>query len=128
MLIGRMGLQTRIFDWSTHREVVKDLITISGQPEGLVREVVEEATDAGAADAARFRFEIQHLADDTGLPIQAAVEPPTGLLDRGVRVGDVRVGYNSVGGDFLTAACVQRGFTGIRLSEQEERQRVRPSR
>jgi len=38
-----------------------------------VGEIVEKAADAGAADAAGFGLQVEHLPDKAGLPIQAAV-------------------------------------------------------
>ena len=75
MLIGRVSLEAFVFDWPAHGEVVQHLISISRESERLVGEIVEKAANAGAADAAGFGLQVEHLPDKAGLPIQAAVKP-----------------------------------------------------
>jgi hypothetical protein len=63
-----MGLQAWIVDRPALGEVVEHLETVSSESEGPVCEVVEEATDPGAADAACFGLEVEDLSDDACLP------------------------------------------------------------
>jgi len=63
-----MRLQAWIVDRPAHREVVEHLETVVRESEDLVCEVVQEAADAGAADAACFGFEVEDLSDDACLP------------------------------------------------------------
>ena len=63
-----MGLQAWIVDRPAHGEVVEHLKAVAREPEDPVREVVEEAADAGAADAACFGLEVEDPPNDTCLP------------------------------------------------------------
>ena len=76
MVVRRQRLQARIVDGTTDREVVDDLEPIVlVATHHLVGLVVEESTDARRADALGFRFEVERLPDESGLPMQRAVEP-----------------------------------------------------
>src|SRR3970040_1720962 len=73
-LIGRQGGETNVLDWATHREVVEALPVARGDPEHVVNGIVEVAADAGQTNARLFSLEVQHLADETGLPEDIPVE------------------------------------------------------
>jgi len=76
VVVRRQRLQARIVDRSTDREVVDDLqAVVLVATHHLVGQVVEESTDARRADALGFGFEVERLPDESGLPMQSAVEP-----------------------------------------------------
>ena len=117
-----MGLQARIVDRPAHGEVVEHLKAVAREPEDPVGEVVEEAADAGAADAACFGLEVEELSDDAGLPIQAAVEPGPERLEGRAVLGEHGRCEDAVGGDFLIAARLLGDPARIPLLQEEERQ------
>ena len=96
-----MGLQAWIVDRPTHGEVVEHLKAIAREPEDPVGEVVEEAADAGAADAACFGLKVEDLSDDACLPIQAAVEPGPERIEGRAVLGEHGHCEDAVGSDFL---------------------------
>ena len=62
--------------------MVQALVTHILDAKDLVDGIVEEAADAGAADAADFRLQIKDLPDRSAFPIKTAIKPRTMLLKR----------------------------------------------
>ncbi len=52
------------------------------QAEDFMHRVVEEAADAGGAQADGLGFEIENLCDRAGFPVKAAVKPIAELAQR----------------------------------------------
>lgn len=122
VLIRWMRLQAWIVDRPAHGEVVEHLETVVRESEDLVCEVVQEAADAGAADAACFGFEVEDLSDDACLPIQAAVEPGPEHLEGRAVLGEHGRCEDAGGSDFLVAARLLGGAARIPALEEEEGQ------
>ena len=72
-----MGIKLRqaeVLHWSADREAVKRPECEILEPDRLMHRIVAEEADAGAADPGRFDLEVQRLADQRGLPEQAAID------------------------------------------------------
>src|SRR5438132_11166184 len=77
--IRRVSPQPRVLDRRADGEVIQVLKAVAGQAEQVVKGVVEVAADAGRANPRCFRLQVEDVAEDAGLPAQAAI-PPRALL------------------------------------------------
>src|SRR5258708_20337481 len=71
---GKRG-EPFVLDGAPHREVVKALPVARSDAEHIVNGVIEVAADPRRANPRLFSFEVQHLADETGLPEEISIEP-----------------------------------------------------
>jgi hypothetical protein len=70
---GQRG-EPLVLDGAPHCEVVEALPVARRDAEHIVNEIIEVAPDPGRTDARLFRFEVQHVADKTGLPEEISIE------------------------------------------------------
>ena len=75
MTIGRQGGQPGILNRTARREMIERLKGRILQAECLVHGIVEIAADSCGANSGRLGLKVEDLADDSGLPEQAAVKP-----------------------------------------------------
>src|SRR5208337_3124597 len=73
--IGGFGGDANVGQRAPDGEMIDRLQFWRFEPEKFMGLVVEETADAGAAQLAGLGFEIEGLADQTGLPMQLPVEP-----------------------------------------------------
>lgn len=82
VVVRRQRLQAWIVDGTADCEMVDDLEpVVLVATHHLVGLVVEESTDARRADPSGLGFEVERLADESGLPVQSAVEPRAIVLE-----------------------------------------------
>src|SRR5262249_43004511 len=123
-LVARLGGEPRVLDGDPDREVIEALKRVIADAEHVVDRIVVETADAGAPGAGGFGLEIQHLADHTRFPEQAAIERRPESGEARVEVGQHAEAEEAVGGDVLIAAQTLRLRAAVAAREQEERQRV----
>src|SRR4051812_29755889 len=97
-------LEADVIDRAPHREVIEDLEAVTRKLERPMRDVVEEAADAGGADTRRLGLEVELLAHDAGFPMETPVEPGAESFERGTVLRKHRRCEDAVGRDVLTAA------------------------
>ena len=95
----------------------------AGDAEYLVHGLVEEAADAGAAQARRLGFEIQHLADQAGLPMKLAIAPGS-LADEWGELGEHGHRKAAVAGDGLMTARGPDHAAAVGRQQLKQRQTI----
>src|SRR5688572_1324593 len=99
--IARLRCKARIVDRHAYGQVIQALPRVSLQAEHLVHRVVVVAADTGGADAIRLRRQIEHLADETTLPEQPAIERRAMLAQRILEARDHPEAEEAIPGDVL---------------------------
>lgn len=84
--------------------------------EYFVNRIIKEATDAGAADARGFGFQVKRLAYHAGFPEQLPVAP-RGIPDRFVEFGNHAETERAVCSDGLVAGYRARCIAAVRADE-----------
>src|SRR5664280_3257892 len=127
-VVCRQGGKASVLDWATHSEVVEALPIARRDAEHLVNRIIEVAADPGRTNARLFRLEIQHLADEAGLPEEISVE--AGAIDnQTVHVfGDHPKAEGPVPRDLLTAGDARGQSTAVPFFEQVQRKAMRTRR
>jgi len=70
-----MGLQARVVDRTTHREVVEYLKAVALESEDVMAQVIEKAANVRAANLGCLCLEVLYLTSDPCFPIEPAVKP-----------------------------------------------------
>src|ERR1017187_6720829 len=73
-VVRRQRGKASVLDWATHSEMVEALPIARRDAEHLVNRIIEVAADPGRPNSRLFRLEVQHLANEAGLPEEISVE------------------------------------------------------
>ena len=109
---------------ASNGEMVKTLEIMVGHAENLMHGIVEEAADAGAADACGLRFQVEYLPDDAGFPEQAPIEVRPAFPDGRLEFRNHPKAEGSVSGDILAAADACCSGPDISGRQQEKWQSI----
>src|SRR6202043_3038787 len=97
--VRHLGRQPTILDRNAHREVVQTLKGMVFEAEHVMDGVIVKAADAGRARAGRFRFQVQNLPDEAGLPEEVTVERLAVLAQARVELRNHAQAEEAVGRD-----------------------------
>src|ERR1035438_5534092 len=113
--VRRQRGQASVLDWATHSEMVEALPIARRDAEHLVNRIIEVAADPGRTNPRLFRFKVQYLAHEAGLPEEISVE--TGAIhNQTVHVfGDHPKAEGPVPRDVLTARDLRGQSTAVPL-------------
>ena len=116
--VRRQRGKASVLDWATHSEMVEALPIARRDAEHLVNRIIEVAADPGRTNARLLRFEVQHLAHESGLPEEISVE--AGAIDnQTVHVlGDHPKAEGPVPCNVLTAGDARGQSTAVPLFQQ----------
>ena len=90
--------------------------------------IIEVAADPSRTNTRLFRFEVQHLAHESGLPKEISVEAGA-ICDQTVHVfSDHPQAEGSVPRDLLTAGDARGQITAAPFFQQEKRKSLRTRR
>src|SRR5687768_10585797 len=106
MRIRRLRLNSKILHSTSSREAVDRREVARLELQRVRDQIVEETTDAGAAEARRgrrFGFEVEDVTDRAGFEVQAPIEP-SAVQGEASHVPEHRDGEGALGGDRLSAA------------------------
>src|SRR6185369_9306307 len=109
-----------VFDCAADREMVEVLVFPALEAKYFVHRIVEVATDAGAADACRFSFQIKRLADDPGFPKETRIKPATVALHRLLKFSNHAKAETPIAGDCLGTGNLSGGRACFGLDEAVE--------
>src|ERR1039458_4032015 len=126
--VRRQRGQASVLDWATHSEMVEALPIARRDGQSLVNRIIEVAADPGRTNARLLRLEVQHLADEPGLPEEISVE--AGAIDnQTVHVfGDHPKAVGPVPRNILTAGDARGQSTAVPLFQQEKRKAMQTRR
>jgi hypothetical protein len=122
-----MGLQARVVDRTTHREVVEYLKAVALETEDVMAQVIEKAANVRAANLGCLCLEVLYLTSDPCFPIEPAVKRGVERLERLAILGEHCDGKRAVGGNRLIATRLLGKIADVSLHKKKERQRVRTS-
>src|SRR5581483_7656529 len=106
-----------VFDCAADREMVEVLVFAVLEAKYFVHRIVEVATDAGAADACRFSFQIKHLADDSGFPKETRIKPRAVALHRFLKFSNHAKAETTIAGDCLGTGNLSGGLACFGLDK-----------
>ena len=95
---------------------------MTAEAEDVVDRVVVEASDPRRACAGSFGFEIEHLADDPGFPVQVSIEGRPELLETAIEIGEHSQAEEAVACNLLVAAHTRGEAPAVTPGETIERQ------